>query len=119
MGGCAEECTQSAKPSSDPDRGQFVGVGSSFPWQAEVVDEASGEAELGVGANDQPGPSVGLFGCADRWCGPAQGSFGESVGVLYVESSEVGPPTAIEVGFTGTGPPQPERWCQAVTVTFP
>ena len=100
MGGSAEECTQSPKPSPDPDGGQLVGVGSSFPGQAEVVDEAACEAQLRVGGNDKPGPPVGLLWGTDRWCGPAQGSFGESVGVLDVEPAEVGPPASIEVGFT-------------------
>jgi len=50
-----------------------AGFALSFPWEAEVVDEVSGEVELGVGGEDEPGPAVGLFGGAQRGGPPAEG----------------------------------------------
>src|SRR5215217_3143901 len=44
--------------------GAAVGALGPFPGQADVRDGAAGEAELGVGEQDQPGPAVGLLGVA-------------------------------------------------------
>ena len=64
---------KSSKLSSDAGGGESAGFALSFPWEAEVVDEVSGEAELGVGGEDEPGPAVGLFGGAQRGGPPAEG----------------------------------------------
>jgi hypothetical protein len=72
-----------------------------FPGEAEVGDEASGESELGVGGGDEPGPSVGLFGCAEFWGGPAERAFLEPESVFDIEAVQVGPEAAVEVGETG------------------
>ena len=99
MGGCAESCTQSPKPSPDSDWGQLLRIGSAFPRESEIVDELAGETELRVGGDDQRGPTVGLLRGADRRRGPAQRPLHEPEGVFDVEPAEVGPPTQIEIGF--------------------
>ena len=87
------------KPSADACWRELGRGAGPFPWEAMVLDEASSESELGVRGDDEPCPTVGLFGCADRWCGPAKGALGEAEGVLDVEASEVGAPAQIEVGL--------------------
>src|SRR3974377_2448903 len=79
-------------------RGWVGGIAGSFPGQAHVLDEAAREAELGVSADDEPRPAVGLFGCSQRRCGPSQGVLGEPVGVFDVETAKVGSPAQVEVG---------------------
>jgi hypothetical protein len=101
MGGCAESCTESPKPSADSGWGELLRVGSAFPWKAEIVDELAGQPELRVGGDHQPSPAVGLFGHLGRRCGPAQCPLHEPEGVFNVEPPEVGPPAQIEVRFTG------------------
>src|ERR1019366_2459739 len=99
---------KSAKPSPDEGGGESAGFVSSFPWEAEVVNEVACEAELGVGGEDEPGPAVGLFGVAQRWGGPAQGVLEEPEGVLDVEAAQVSPPTDVEVEGGSRGP-EPQR----------
>ena len=72
---------------------------ASFPWHSEIVNETACETELGVGGGDEPAPAVGLVGCAQRWCCPAEGSFEEAECVLDVEAAQVGAPAAVDVGF--------------------
>src|SRR5450759_5389019 len=96
--GWGAQCwAESAKPSPDAGGGESAGFVSSFPWEAEVVNEVACEAELGVGGEDEPGPAVGLFAVAQRWGGPAQGVLEEPEGVLDVEAAQVSPPTDVEV----------------------
>src|ERR1035441_9587953 len=58
---------KSSKPSSDAGGGESAGFALSFPWEAEVVDEVSGEAELGVGGEDEPHRSyMALTGSGPR-----------------------------------------------------
>jgi hypothetical protein len=78
---------KSAKSPSDAGGGEPAGFALSFPGQAQVVDEAAGQAQLGVGGDDEPGPPVGLFGGAQRWRGPTQGVLDEPEGVLDVEAA--------------------------------
>src|SRR5450759_2955163 len=63
-GWCTDGCSKSTKSSSDASRGELAAITGPFPGQSDVFDEAPGQAELGVGADDEPGPAVGLFGCA-------------------------------------------------------
>src|SRR6266487_659902 len=44
---------------ADAGRGQLARRGGPFPGQAKVISERPGEAELGVGRDDEPGPPVG------------------------------------------------------------
>src|ERR1035437_1075266 len=108
-GWCAQGWAESLKPSADARGCELGGVAESFPGQALVVDEPAGQAQLGVGGDDQPGPAVGLVGGLQRWCGPAEGAFDEAEGVLDVEAAQVGTPAEVEVGFARSGPPQPQR----------
>ena len=85
--GCADGVAQSLKPSADACWGEQAWVSVSFPGQAKIVDGAAGEAELGVGGDDEPGPAIGLYGCAHGGGGPAEGVLGEAVGVLDVEAA--------------------------------
>jgi len=75
------------KPSSDAGGGEPAGFEPAFPGQSLVFDQAAGQAQLGVGGEDDPGPEVGLFGGAQTWCGPAQGVLEEPEGVFDVEAA--------------------------------
>lgn len=77
--------------------------------QSAVVDEAAGQPQLGVGGNDEPGPTAGLCGGADAACSPAQRSLDEAKRMLDVKTSQVGAPAQVEVGLTVPRPPQPQR----------
>ena len=73
----------------------MAGFAPSFPGQAYVLDDGSGQSELGVGGGDEPGPAVGLCGCAQSWGGPAQGVLDEPEGVLDVETAQVAGPAGV------------------------
>ena len=47
-------------------------MGRAVPRAAQVRGERTGQAQLGVGGDDQPGPPVGGGRVADLGCGPAQ-----------------------------------------------
>jgi hypothetical protein len=47
---------KSAKSPSDAAGGESAGFSLSFPGQAQVVDEAAGQVQLGVRGDDEPGP---------------------------------------------------------------
>ncbi len=104
----ADGGAKSTKPPADPRRGESGGVTRAFPGQAVVGNETAGQPQLGVGRDDEPGPAVGLLGCAQRRGGPAERAFREPVRVLEIEASQVGPPADVEVGQAGSRPPQPE-----------
>src|SRR5664280_2544127 len=76
---------KSTKSSPDAGRGEPAGFALSFPGQAEVLDDGSGQAQLGVGGDDERGPAVGLLGGTHRGCGPAEGVLDEPEGVFDVE----------------------------------
>src|ERR1035437_5490615 len=113
MGGCADGCTQSPKPPSDSCRGQFLWVTSLFPGQTEVVDESASKTELCVGGEDEPSPTIGLLGHAQRRCRPPERPLHEPEGVFDIEPAEVGPPAQVEIGFSFSGPPPPQRLLDA------
>lgn len=70
----------------------------ALPWEAEVVDDAAGQSQLGVGGDDEL--PVGLLGCAQRRRRPAEGSLREPVAVFDVIASQVGAPAQAEIGLT-------------------
>ena len=74
-----------------------MGLPGALPWKTEVGDEATGEAKLGVGADDEPRPAIGLVRRADRGRGPTESSLLEPKSVLDVEAVQVGTNTALEV----------------------
>src|SRR3954463_11991626 len=80
----------------------------ALPGEMPVLDGAAGQAELGVGQQDQPGPAIGLLGVADAGRGPVERLLAEAVGMLQVEAVDVCPPEDSEVGCAGATPPQPE-----------
>ena len=45
----------------------------------------TGESELGVGGDHQPGPSIRRVGTADAGCGPAESLFEEPESVFQIE----------------------------------
>ena len=75
------------------------------------VGEGPGEAELGVGGDDQPGPAVGGLRGAELRAGPAEGLFEQPEGVFQVEAAQERLPPAVDVGGGGAGGrgPQPHR----------
>lgn len=110
------------KPAADPMRAQWPGrIWRPFPRMAKVTSERDGQAELGVGGNDQPGPAVGLLGGADPGRGPPQGALGEPEGVLGVEAAQVGPPHHVQVRQQPrrAAPPQPQRFVRGAAVGKP
>ena len=89
------------KSSSDASRGELGGVAGAFPRHAHVVYQASGQAQLGVGGDDEPSPAICLLGHLQRGSGPAEGVLDEAVGVLEVEAVEVGGQAQLQVGCAG------------------
>lgn len=87
------------------------------PGAAQVLGEGAGEAELGVGGDDEPGPQIGAVGVTDFRGRPAEGLLPQPEGVLQVESAEEGLPPAVHVhgcGGIGRAAPQPDRFRVAV-----
>ena len=79
-----------------------------FPGEPVVGDEATPEPELGVGGDDEPGPSVGLFGCGDRGCGPAERCLDEPERVFDVESPQIRQRAQFQVRVVWPGSPEPQ-----------
>src|ERR1019366_8878961 len=71
--------------------------------------ERAGEAELGAGCDDQPGPPVGGLRVADFRGGPAEGLLEQAEGVLEVKPAQERLPQPVGVTGAGAGarPPQP------------
>jgi hypothetical protein len=102
-GGTSGLGAQVPKPSADACRGEAVGCCRLFPEFAQVSDEATGQAELGVGGDDQSGPAVRSLRGADRGAGPSKGLLEQPEGVLEVESAQVRLPEPVDVGGGGAG----------------
>jgi hypothetical protein len=81
-----------------------------------VLGEGFGEPELGVVGGDHLGPPVGLFGCADRGCGPSEGVLDEPEGVFDVEAAEVGAGCEVDVDLVGACCPEPQGFVVAGNV---
>ena len=77
---------QASEIPADPAGAQFSLRAAAFPALAVVFGCWPGEAELGEGGDDQPGPAGDLLRVAQRRLVPAQGVLGEPVGVLGVET---------------------------------
>ena len=88
---------------ADADGSERVRGAGLFPGTAPVSGEWAGEAELGVGGEDQPGPAVGGFRRADLRGGPAEGLFEQAEGVLDVEAPQVCLPETVGVRRGGVG----------------
>src|SRR6187402_334359 len=80
----------------------------ALPGEAPVLNGEAGQAELGVGQQDQPGPAIGLLGVADAGRGPVERLLAEAVGVLQVEAVDVRPPEHGEIRCARAAPPEPE-----------
>ena len=61
------------KPATDPGRGQPVRGCWAFPGVAQIGDQRSGQAQLDMRGDDQPGPAVGRGRGPDLRAGPAEG----------------------------------------------
>ena len=59
---------------------------------------------LGVGGGDEPGPAVGLCGCAQGRGSPAQGVLDEPERVLDVETTQIASPTGLQIDCGSGGP---------------
>lgn len=63
-----------SEPPADPGRGETTELGRPLPGAAEVGGQRSGQAELGVGGDDQPGPPVRRRGRTESRAGPCCGA---------------------------------------------
>jgi len=75
-----------------------------LPRQSVVSCNRPSKAELGVGGDDQPGPSVSRCRAAQMWPCPPQGLFQKPEGVLQIKAAqEHGPPMIDFVVVIGDG----------------
>ncbi|MCP2256870.1 hypothetical protein LX15_000553 [Streptoalloteichus tenebrarius] len=86
-----------------------TGAGVS-PGAAQIGGEVAGEAELGVGGEQQPAPAVGRLRVPERRSGPAKGLCEHAEGVLDIEPARERPPRQIDPGpgEVGAGVPEPD-----------
>lgn len=57
-GRAGEVSAKAPEPPADPGRGESVGGGRLLPGVTEVSGEGTGQPELGVGDDQNPGPAV-------------------------------------------------------------
>src|SRR3712207_9459543 len=62
----------------------------ALPRQAPIGHERAGQAQLGIGGGDEPGPAIRLVWVAHARRGPARTLLQEADGVLQVEAPHVG-----------------------------
>lgn len=105
---CACEQEELRKSAVDAVGRELSSGEAALPGKTSVSDLQTGEAQLRIGEEDQPGPAIGLFGMAHTRTGPIEHPFGEAVGVLQVEAAHICPPRAVEAKGTGAAPPEPE-----------
>ncbi len=72
---------QVPEPPADPGRGEPVRFRWPFPRPAEICGERTGEAELCVGGQDEPGPAIGRGRVTEPEPGPAEGLLEQAEGV--------------------------------------
>lgn len=75
--------------------------GAGFPTVGGGRRRGAGEAELGVGGKDEPGPAAGGGRVAASGPSPAEGLLEHAEGVLDVERSQERPPAPVDVGRGG------------------
>jgi hypothetical protein len=75
-------CGQAGEIPVDAAGGEPAGLAGAFPGVAVIGGEGAGEAQLGDGGDDDPGPAGELGGGAQGGLVPAQGGPGEPAGVL-------------------------------------
>src|SRR5450755_3459607 len=95
------------KPPADARWGQPPWRGGSFPGAAQVSGERPGEPQLGMAADDQPGPPVSSLGVADLRDGPPEDLFEQAEGVLQVEPAQEPLPQTVRVIWGGAGAGEP------------
>jgi hypothetical protein len=83
-------------------------VKAAFPGEAQVGDEWTSKAELGIGEHYEPGPAVGLFRETHARRRPIERLLEKANGMLEVEAAHVGAPDQGEVWDSRTTPPEPE-----------
>ena len=76
------------EPAADPGGSQPARRGGPFPGQAQVCSEGAGEAELGVGGDDQPGPPVRGGRVAEFRGGPPEDLLEQPEGVFKIETAK-------------------------------
>ena len=78
LGECPERDQKLRKGLAHPAGCQRPAVGAlrPLPAQVDVGNGPAGQAQLGVGEQDQPGPAVGLLGVADPRGGPVEPNAG-------------------------------------------
>src|SRR5438105_15696505 len=107
--GGTEGYQQLRKRLADAGRGERTAGGAlgPLPGQMHLVDGPTGEAQLRVGQQHQPGPAVRLLWVAHAGRGPVEHLLAEAVGVLQIEAVDIRPPEHSQVRRAGPAPPQP------------
>jgi len=108
--GGTEGYQQLRKRLADAGRGERTAGGAlgPLPGQMHLVDGPTGEAQLRVGQQHQPGPAVRLLWVAHAGRGPVEHLLAEAVGVLQIEAVDIRPPEHSQVRRAGPAPPQPQ-----------
>jgi hypothetical protein len=75
------------EPAADPGRGQPPGQGGPFPGQAQIRRQRPGEPELGMGGDDDPGPSVSGGRATEFRGGPAKDLLEQAEGVFKEQAA--------------------------------
>ena len=99
-GDLAGERVSEERAAADPGGGQLSWWGGPFPGQAQVVSERSGEPELGIGDDDEPGPAIRGLWVTDLRRGPAEDLLEHPEGVLQ---DQTGARTPAIAGPPGLG----------------
>jgi hypothetical protein len=99
----SQECR---KTPQDAGRGQSPRSLRTLQRQSCVGDDGARQPELGVGGQDQPGPSVGLLGMTHPRHRPAQGLFHEAIACSRSNLREYA--LQMRSRSASSAPPQPE-----------
>ena len=96
VGGTGGLHAEVAEPPADAGGGEPARRGGPFPGAAQILGEGPGEAELGVGGDDQPRPQVGRVRIADLGDGPAQGLCEQPESMFKIEPAEERLPGSVQ-----------------------
>lgn len=99
---------QMRKGPSHARRRQFASGKRCLPGQALIHDEGTGQAQLNVRQNHQPGPAIGGLWGAELGRRPLEDLFAEAKGVFDGEPRDIDPPNGRQIRWLWPAPPEPE-----------